>query len=83
MKLMQWAYTRKYQVKAVFDDFPETVFLFRRIGEYYFLFSSRGGEYGRLPERHDYAVMEELVNGELGTLHQYRNRRSARSLGVS
>ncbi|WP_257125456.1 hypothetical protein [Bhargavaea cecembensis] len=80
---MQWSYTRKYQVKAIFDDFPETVFLFRRIGDYYFLFSSRGGEYGPLPERRHYAVMEELVNGELGTIEHYRNRRSVRNLGVS
>ncbi|MET3574875.1 hypothetical protein ACFFIY_10355 [Bhargavaea ullalensis] len=83
MKLMQWAYTRKYQVKALFDDFPETVFLFRRIGDYYFLYSSRGGEYGMLPERRDYTAMEELVNEELGTLNHYQNRRSARGLDVS
>ncbi|MGM9920625.1 MAG: hypothetical protein ACI33O_05215 [Bhargavaea sp.] len=76
MKLMQWAYARKYQIKAVFDDFPETVFLFRRIGEFYFLFSCTGGEFTRLPERSDYNRMEELINEELGTLEHYLNRRS-------
>ncbi|MFC7364937.1 MULTISPECIES: hypothetical protein [Bhargavaea] len=76
MKLMQWAYARKYQIKAVFDDFPETVFLFRRIGEFYFLFSCTGGEFTRLPERCDYNRMEELINEELGTLEHYLNRRS-------
>ncbi|SEJ17078.1 hypothetical protein SAMN04488127_1171 [Bhargavaea ginsengi] len=82
MKIVQWAYARKYQIKAVFDDFPETVFLFRRIGEYYFLFSCTGGEFTRLPEREDYGQMEELVNEELGTLEHYLNRRSNRQ-GVS
>lgn len=82
MKNVQWAYARKYQIKAVFDDFPETVFLFRRIGEYYFLFSCTGGEFTRLPERGDYSRMEELVNEELGTLEHYLNRRSNRQ-GVS
>lgn len=82
MKLVQWAYARKYQIKAVFEEFPETVFLFRRIGDFYFLFSCTGGEYTRLPERSDYGRMEELINEELGTLESYLNRRS-NQLGAS
>ncbi|MFD1203703.1 MULTISPECIES: hypothetical protein [Sporosarcina] len=74
MKILQWEYTRKYQVKCIFDEFPETVFLFRRVKDYYFLFSMNGLNKNAIPERKDYVRMEYLLNKELCTLDSYRNR---------
>ncbi|MFS0576407.1 hypothetical protein AB1K83_12280 [Sporosarcina sp. 179-K 3D1 HS] len=79
MKLIHWAYTRKYQIKAVFDTFPTTVVLFRKISDYYFIFSMSGVDETLLPTRKDYVRMEYLLNKELGTLQAYKRRKRRRT----
>ena len=78
MKLIHWAYTRKYQIKGIFDSFPTTVVLFRKISDYYFIFSMSGLDESFLPSRADYVRMEYLLNKELGTLQAYKHRRQRR-----
>lgn len=78
VKLIQWAYTRKYQIKAVFEPFPSTIVLFRKISDYYFIFSMSGLDPYMLPNRKDYVRMEYLLNKELGTLQAYKDRKRTR-----
>lgn len=71
MELIQWSYTRKYQVKAIFSEFPEMVIIFRSIGSYYFVFTTKGNIQDSYPTRKDYVEMELLLNNELHTLPAY------------
>lgn len=74
MKLLHWEYTRKYQVKCIFDEFPHTVFIFRKIKDYYFLFSMTGLDKQAVPTEKDYVQMEYTLNKELYSLDAYRQR---------
>ncbi|EPD53963.1 hypothetical protein MHH33_09925 [Paenisporosarcina sp. FSL H8-0542] len=76
MKLIQWSYTKRYQVKAIFDEFPNMILVFRTIGSYYFIFTTKGSIDNRYPTRKDYVEMELLVNEQLQTLQSYINRKS-------
>lgn len=76
MNIVHWNYTRKYRIKCVFDTFPATVVLFRKITDYYFIFSMSGVDEHSLPNRNDYERMEYVLNAELGTLPAYLNRKS-------
>ncbi|MCZ8535895.1 hypothetical protein M9R32_01665 [Paenisporosarcina quisquiliarum] len=77
MKLIQWSYTKRYQVKAIFDEFPDMILIFRTIGSYYFVFTTKGSIVNRYPTRKDYVEMELLINEELQTLPAYINRKSS------
>ena len=77
MKLVQWSYTKKYQVKAIFDDFPGMVIIFRTIGSYYFVFTTKGNGSDTFPKRKDYVEMELLLNEEMQTLPFYIARKSS------
>lgn len=76
MKINHWSYTCKYQVKCVFDLFPDTVVVFRKINGYYFINSMKGLDPLSLPTRKSYVQMEYLINKELDTLSAYKNRRA-------
>lgn len=76
MKIIHWSYTRKYQVKGVFDAFPDTVVVFRQINGYYFISTMKGLNPLELPNRKHYVQMEYLINKELGTLPAYKKRRA-------
>lgn len=75
MKLVQWSYAKRYNIKAIFDEFPHVVVLFRQIGGYYFIFSMKGLTSEHIPCRRDYVKMEYLLNKELGLLEAYKERR--------
>lgn len=74
MKLLHWEYARKYQVQCAFDEFPHTVFVFRKVKDYYFLFSMSGLDKNAVPTRKDYVRMEYLLNKEFCLLDSYRQR---------
>ncbi|MET1014945.1 MAG: hypothetical protein ABWX61_10635 [Paenisporosarcina sp.] len=80
MNLIQWSYTKKYQIKAIFNEFPDTIFIFRSIGSYYFIYTTKGilSEVG--PTRHDYVKMELLLNLELNSLPAYLNRKNQKDM---
>jgi len=77
LKLVQWSYTKKYQVKAIFDKFPEMIIIFRTIGSYYFVFTTKGTGSDVFPTRKDYVEMELLLNEEMQTLPYYISRKSS------
>ena len=77
MNLIQWSYARNYQIKAIFDSFPDMVFIFRSINSYYFIFTTKGIiSVDSIPTRRDYVEMELLINLELDRLQSYINRRN-------
>ncbi|AYC29475.1 hypothetical protein [Paenisporosarcina cavernae] len=78
MNLLQWSYTKRYQVKAIFDKFPDQVFVFRTIGSYYFVFTTKGSPMHVYPTREDYVAMELLINEELDLLPHYLTRRNSK-----
>ncbi|HSI66286.1 MAG TPA: hypothetical protein VK947_02655 [Planococcus sp. (in: firmicutes)] len=75
MKLIQWSYAKRYNIKAIYDDFPHVVVLFRQIGGYYFIFSMKGLTPEHIPNRRDYVKMEYLLNKDLGLLEAYKQRK--------
>ena len=68
MKLLQWSYAQKYQIKAIFDSFPDMIIIFRSVGNYYFVFTTKGIVSTASPTRKDYVEMELLLNLELDKL---------------
>lgn len=75
MKLVNWSYAKRYNIKAVFDEFPHIVVRFRQVGGYYFIFSMQGVTKDHVPGRRDYVQMEYLLNKELDLLDAYIGRR--------
>ena len=80
MRLIQWSYTKKYQIKAIFNDFPDMIFIFRSIGNYYFIFTTKGTSHDTFPSRKNYVEMELLLNEELQTLPAYIARKSTNEM---
>ncbi|PUB13919.1 hypothetical protein [Paenisporosarcina sp. OV554] len=76
MKLIQWSYAKRYQVKAIFDEFPDMILIFRTVGSYYFVFTTIGTVSHSNPTRKDYVEMELLINEQLQTLPAYIQRKS-------
>ena len=52
------------------------IIIFRTIGNYYFVFTTKGTAHDTFPSRKDYVEMELLLNGELQTLPAYVARKS-------
>ena len=75
MKLINWSYAKRYNIKAVFDEYPHVIVLFRQIGGYYFIFSMKGLTKEHIPTRQDYVRMEYLLNKDLGMLDAYIERK--------
>lgn len=82
MNLIQWSYTKKYQIKAIFDEFPDTVFIFRSISSYYFIFTTKGIVSHLGPSRDDYVKMELLLNLELDSLQAYLNKKNQSDMSI-
>ena len=77
MKLIQWSYAKRYQVKAIFEEFPDMILIFRQIGSYYFVFTTTGSVGQAYPSTKDYVEMELIINEQLQTLPAYIQRKSA------
>jgi hypothetical protein len=80
LKLIHWSYVKRYQVKAIFDEFPDMILVLRSISSYYFVFTTTGSVGHTYPNRKDYVEMELLVNEQLQTLPAYIKRKSAREM---
>lgn len=76
MNLLHWSYTKKYQIKAIFDSYPDMMIIFRSVGHYYFVFTTSGIVSVPSPSRKDYVEMELLINLELDKLTSYLNRKN-------
>ncbi|TLS37175.1 hypothetical protein [Pseudalkalibacillus caeni] len=76
MELLDWGYSRRYNIKAVFDRFPNSLVVFRMIRDYYFVYIVNWSEDDPIVTRPDLKQMELLLNQELGTLGEYRKRKT-------
>lgn len=78
MKLTKWSYTKRYNIKAQFDDFPDSVVVFRQIKDYYFVYTVNWSMSDPVVLKHALEEMEWLLNKELGTQESYRLRKALR-----
>lgn len=78
LKLIKWGYTRRYQIKALFDTHPASPVILAQINRYYFVRQIYWDESDPIVGNVDLWKMEVLVNKELGLLEDYLNRRSLR-----
>ncbi|MEK4027109.1 MULTISPECIES: hypothetical protein [Bacillaceae] len=76
MKLKRWTYSRRYNIKAVFDKFPNSNVIFRTINQFYFIYIVNWSEKDPVVTREDLEQMEKLLNEEMGTALFYRYRKS-------
>lgn len=76
VKLKRWAYSRRYNIKAVFDKFPNSNVIFRTINQFYFIYIVNWSEKDPVVTRLDLERMEKLLNEEMGTSLFYRQRKS-------
>lgn len=74
--MIQWVYTRRYNIKAVYDQFPHSNVIFRLINQYYFVYIVNWSEKDPVVTRDHLEKMEILLNKELGTEEFYRSRKS-------
>jgi hypothetical protein len=75
MKLTNWSYTKRYNIKAQFDVFPNSVVIFRQIKDYYFVYTVKWSLSDPVVSKKDLGEMELLLNTELGTLESYCQRK--------
>ncbi|MBS4220350.1 hypothetical protein KHA96_18785 [Bacillus sp. FJAT-49711] len=74
MNILKWSYTRHYNIKARFDDFPNSDVIFRQIKDYYFIYTVAWSKGDPVVERRHLEEMEFLINSELGTIDYYKKR---------
>lgn len=74
MELLDWSYTRHYNIKARFGPFLHSTVIFRQIKDYYFIYTIHWSDLDPVVEREHLEKMEILMNRELGTEHSYFKR---------
>ncbi len=77
MRLINWSYTRKYNIKAKFEEYPHSTVIFRMIKNYYFIYTVKWSPSDPPVPRIHLEQMERLLNRELGTEHEYLKRKSS------
>ena len=75
MQLVKWSYMRRYNIKAIFDQYPNSPVIFRKIREYYFVYTIQWTPADEPVGRNELEQMERLLNRELGTEWQYLYRK--------
>ncbi|MBS8264429.1 hypothetical protein DYI25_08275 [Mesobacillus boroniphilus] len=75
MKLSKWSYTKRYNIKAQFDVFPNSVVIFRQIKDYYFVYTVNWSFSDPVVSKTVLEEMERLLNKELDTLESYSRRK--------
>ncbi|MGE7768539.1 hypothetical protein [Peribacillus sp. NPDC096540] len=75
MQLVKWNYMRHYNIKAIFDQFPNSPVIFRKIRDYYFIYTIQWTAADAPVGTKELEEMEKLLNRELGTELQYLYRR--------
>ena len=68
---------RRNQVKGLFDCFPEAVIIFKRIRNFYYIYSAEWKGRPQLIAKQQLEEMEYLLNKEMGFLRGYLQRKSA------
>jgi hypothetical protein len=78
MQLLDWSYTKKYSIKAVFQPFSHSTVIFRQIKDYYFVYTVHWSSRDPIVTRNDLETMEILMNKALGTDQAYFRRSAYR-----
>lgn len=81
MKLIKWSYTKRYNIKAQFDEYPNSVVVFRQIKEYYFVYTVNWSMIDPIVTKNALEEMEWLLNKELGTQVGYLQRKFFKKKG--
>ncbi|NHM29424.1 hypothetical protein [Neobacillus terrae] len=76
MFLIKWSYTKRYNIKGIFDRFPNSPVIFRQIKDYYFIYKINWDLDDPPVGREDLEEMELLLNEELGTSSYYFQRKN-------
>jgi diacylglycerol kinase (ATP) len=76
MELIKWSYTKRQNIKAIFDYCPSSTVIFRPIRDFYFIYIVNWSESDPVITKDKLATMEQLLNKELGTENEYLNRKS-------
>ncbi|MEH7445165.1 hypothetical protein V7201_22935 [Bacillus sp. JJ1122] len=78
MELTKWSYTKRYNIKAQFNEYPDSLVMFRRIKNYYFVYTVQWSMNDPFVTKNALEEMEWLLNRELGTEEDYRQRKQFR-----
>lgn len=78
MKLTKWSYTKRYNIKALFDMYPNSLVIFRQIKNYYFVYTVQWSFKDPVVTKNALEEMEILLNQEIGTDKEYRQRKHYR-----
>lgn len=78
MELIKWSYTKRYNIKAQFNAYPNSIVVFRRIKNYYFVYTVQWSMNDPFVTKSALEEMEWLLNRELGTEEDYRMRKDFR-----
>jgi hypothetical protein len=78
MKLTKWSYTKRYNIKALFDMYPNSLVIFRQIKNYYFVYTVQWSLKDPVVTKNALEEMELLLNQEIGTDKEYRQRKHFR-----
>lgn len=74
MELIHWSYMRRHQVRALFDQYPSSPVVLRKIGGYYFVYHVKWAPSDPEVSISDLKKMELLINREFGSEQHYRAR---------
>ncbi|MFJ7931264.1 hypothetical protein ACIQYG_07365 [Peribacillus sp. NPDC096622] len=75
MQLVKWSYMRRYNIRAIFDQFPNSPVIFRKIRDYHFVYTVHWTAADPPIGIKELEEMEQLLNRELGTELQYLYRK--------
>ncbi|HAQ08302.1 MAG TPA: hypothetical protein DCR24_12560 [Bacillus bacterium] len=75
MKLTKWSYTKRYNIKAQFDEYPNSIVVFRQIKNFYFVYTVKWSLSDPVVSKNILEEMELLLNRELGTEEYYIKRK--------
>ncbi|MEH7886737.1 hypothetical protein V7654_20745 [Bacillus sp. JJ1609] len=78
MELTKWSYSKRYNIKAQFNEYPNSLVVFRRIKNYYFVYTVQWSMNDPFVTKKALEEMEWLLNRELGTEEDYRQRKQFR-----
>ena len=75
MKLTKWSYTKRYNIRAHFDEYPNSIVVFRQIKNFYFVYTVKWSLSDPIVSKITLEQMELLLNRELGTEEYYLKRK--------
>lgn len=79
MELIKWSYTKRYNIKGLFDAYPNSVVIFRKIKNYYFVYTVQWSMRDPVVTKTALEEMEWLLNRELGLAEDYGGRKPFRN----